>query len=167
MKIIRPKNSKWIADDELRKFNSKRVLDYPVEKFETFEDWFYFVHIDPYQRFWHTLGMFVGTFFFFMLFYSWSALSFVYYPLGVFFFYVLGIISHLYYDGGNGKSDWRFFHRSTSVVIKVNTLTFFGLYPLSLAKFIKKYPFVLEAYDLEITEKPSIWDNFIKDEVNS
>lgn len=145
----RPKNSKWIMDPSTREKNLARVEKYGPENFDSYGDYFFFVHIDPIQRFWHSMGMVVGTFFFFMLFYVWSSWSFLYYVLGVFFFYGIGVISHAYYDGHSGRSEVKYFHVTTPVVIKINLLTLTGTYQKYLQKFIKKYPFTLEAFDME------------------
>jgi hypothetical protein len=146
---FKPRNTKWIMDRETRAKNLKRVEAYGPEKFETYGDYFFFVHIDPIQRFWHSFGMIVGTFFFFMLFYAWNLWSILYYVLGVFFFYGFGVISHAYYDGHSGRSEAKFFHITTPVVIKINLLTLTGLYQWYLKKFISKYPFTVEAFDME------------------
>ena len=116
--------------------------------FKTYNDWFYFIHIDPAQRIVHAFGMFAGSYFFIMLFLEWSFKSIVYYLLGVFFFYVLGIISHLIYDKGTAKSDPKYFIPTFIPVIKFNILTSLGIYDNSLRRFCDKYPFTVKAYDL-------------------
>lgn len=149
MITYRPKNSKWVMDGKTRQSNQARVAKYGPEEFKTYQDYFFFVHIDPIQRFWHASGMIVGLYFFTMLFYVWSSWSFLYYLLGVFFFYGVGVISHAYYDGHSGRSEIKHFLTTTPVVIKINLLTLCGLYQKSLEKFIQKYPFTVEAYDME------------------
>lgn len=145
----RPRNSKWIMDGVTRKRNLSRVEKYGPEQFDTYGDYFFFVHIDPIQRFWHAIGMIIGTYFFFMLFYSWNIWSILYYFLGVFFFYGFGVISHAYYDGHSGRSEIKYFHVTTPVVIKINLLTLTGLYQKYLNKFIEKYPFTVDAFEME------------------
>ena len=145
----RPKNTKWIMDPATKAKNLKRVLAFGPERFDCYQDYFFFVHIDPVQRFWHSMGMVVGLFFFTMLFYSWSIWSILFYFLGVFFFYGIGVISHAYYDGHSGKSEIKYFHITTPTVIKINLLTLSGLYQKYLDKFIQKYPFTVEAFELE------------------
>jgi hypothetical protein len=149
MNALRPRNTSLFISSQMRESNSERVKIYGPNKFNSYEDWFFFVHIDPYQRFWHCIGMFIGTFFFFMLFYSWSLWSLIYYPLGVFFFYGLGVLSHRYYDGNSGMSHPRYFYKTTFTVIKINLYTILGLYNRELQRFVKKYPFVLEAFELK------------------
>jgi hypothetical protein len=83
-----------------------------------------------------------------MLFLEWSLMSVAYYLLGVFFFYVLGIISHLIYDKGTAKSDPKYFIPTLIPVIKLNLFTVIGMYDGSLRDFCKKYPFTIKAYEL-------------------
>jgi hypothetical protein len=92
--------------------------------------------------------MYVGAFFFTMLFVEWSLKSIGYYLLGVFFFYVLGIISHLIYDKGTARSEPKYFIKTLPAVISINFLTSIGLYDSSLRKFCEKYPFTHEAFEL-------------------
>lgn len=150
MTSYKPRNTKWIMDKTTRESNLYRVSKFGPEKFENYQDYFFFVHIDPIQRFWHAGGMIIGTFFFFMIFYVWNIWSLLFYLLGVFFFYGIGVISHAYYDGHSGRSELKYFHVTTPVVIKINLLTLFGLYQKTLDKFIKKYPFTVEAFDMEV-----------------
>ena len=147
--ILVPKNSRFFPTTEQRKQSAARVQNYPPEKFETYNDWFFYIHIDPVQRMIHTFGMYVGLFFFTMIFIDWSYQSIYYYLLGVFFLYGLGVISHLIYDQGQAKSAPRYFLSTLIVVIEFNLATTFGYYDKKLRKFIEKYPFVKEAYELE------------------
>lgn len=147
--ILVPKNSRFFPSKEQRNLSSQRIKEYPPEKFETYNDWFFFIHIDPVQRFIHAFGMYVGSFFFIMIFIEWSKLSFLYYLLGVFFFYGLGVISHAIFDKGTAKSEPKYFITTLKDVIYFNLATTFGFYDKALRRFIKKYPFVIDAYQLE------------------
>ncbi len=153
MKYYKPKNSKLFINEEERQLNARRLSQYSEESFDCHKDFFYFTHIDPFQRFWHCLGMFVGLFFFSLLFYSWSVWSILFYFLGVFFFYGTGLLSHKYYDDNKGRSIAKYFFQTTPQVIRINLLTLFGGYQKSLQEFIDKYPFTVEAYDLEEIHK--------------
>ncbi len=143
-----PLEARFFPSKEQRLNSKRRNQEYTKDDFETYNDWFYFIHIDPAQRFVHAFGMYVGTFFFAMIFIEWSILSILYYLLGVFFFYVLGIISHFIYDSASAKSEPKYFLHTLIPVIKFNLLTTFGGYDKSLRAFTKKYPFVIKAYDL-------------------
>jgi hypothetical protein len=116
------------------------MIDLPPTKFQDFRDWFFTIHIDPVQRWIHTIGMFIGSYFFIIMWFQWNLLTLVYYLLGVFFFYGLGIISHRLYDGGVEKSYLRFFHKTLFYVLEINFLTLFGLYDKRLRNFLQKYP---------------------------
>jgi len=146
--ILVPKNSRVFPTKKIRHDALIRNEKYTKDLFEKYNDWFYFVHIDPIQRFIHAFGMVVGLFFFIMIFLEWSAFSILYYFLGVFFFYVLGIISHKIFDHGTGESERKYLLHTTYIVISINLQTLFFQYNKSLKKFVKKYPFVIEAYDL-------------------
>jgi len=84
-----------------------------------------------------------------MLFSGWQLNTLLYYLLGVFFFYGLGVISHYIYDGGAAKSDPNFFWTTTKVVIEVNLYTILGIYDRRLRAFVNKYPFTQKAFELE------------------
>ena len=147
--ILLPKYSCFFPNNLAREKARQRVLNYPPESFESYNDWFFFIHIDPVQRFIHAFGMYVGLYFFFMIVIDWGPRSFYYYLVGVFFFYGLGVVSHAIFDKGTAKSHPKFFLSTLPIVIKFNLLTTFGQYDNELRKFIKKYPFVADAYELE------------------
>jgi len=146
--ILIPRISTFFPSSHTRTLAQSTVRNNPPEKFQSYQDWFFFIHIDPAQRYVHSIGMVIGTIFFMMLFIEWSYWSFLYYILGVFFFYVVGIISHLIYDKGEAKSHPRYFAVTFLTTIQFNLLTLFGMYDKKLREFLKKYPFVAEEYDL-------------------
>jgi hypothetical protein len=141
----------------MRATNAERNRVYGEDRFDSFEDRFFFLHIDPIQRCWHALGMFGGLLFYGLAILAWNERSLGWAALGVFFFYGFGLMSHLLYDGGTGRSDQGRFRRSTPVVIEINLRSTFGTYSRKLEKFIEKYPFVTEAYDLEVSEAKGGW----------
>ena len=160
--ILVPKNSRFYPSKEQRELAAKRVNSFTPEKFDAYNDWFYFIHIDPVQRLIHAFGMYVGLYLFVMIFIEWSTLSWLYYILGVFFFYVLGIISHQIYDKGQAKSEPKYFLPTFMVVIKFNLQTTFGFYDKGLRDFVKKYPFVKEAYELEEIPRSQLLSHLLK-----
>jgi len=143
---MRPRYSKWIINSEIRQQNRERVLKYDASQFDNFEDWFFFSHIDPVQRFWHAFGFVVGCIFYITLLFHPSWLLFL---SATFFFYGAGLISHIYYDGGAGKSEPGAYNKSTPMVLKINAWTLSGTYQKRLREFVQKYPQTQEAYDLE------------------
>lgn len=151
---LAPKSSRLLPSKDTRAFHLDRNGKYGPEKFQSYNDWFYFIHIDPILRWWHAGGMVIGS-----LFYIFAALDFWVFGLtlamtikifvGVFFFYCLPLISHYIYDGGTAKSSPDKFHSTLIPVIHINLLTLTGRYDQWLRKFIEKYPFTTEAWQLE------------------
>ncbi len=154
MRPLIPNFSHILPSAKVKLIHEERNAAYTADKFQNYNDWFYFIHIDPVLRWWHSFGCIIGSFFFvrlgFSLYYgglSWEAGR--YYLLGVFFFYVLPLISHLVYDGGSAKSTPDKFHSTLLPVIHINYLTVTGQYDKWLRKFKDKYPFTDEAWKLE------------------
>ena len=145
-----PAATRWIPTPESRAICKKIISAYPPERFEKYTDYFVFVHFDPVQRFWHWVGMLIGTSSFVALAFHWNRFpqNLIYYVLGVFFFYGFGVLSHTAYDDGTGKTQPRRFLETFPTVIHFNVLTLLGRYPVFLEKFIEKYPFAIEAWDL-------------------
>lgn len=150
--LLLPRASRFIPNASHRQEGVKRNSYYRREHFNSLEDWFFYTHIDPVQRLIHAIGMVLGLLFFCLCFYSVISspgiLTFLYYILGAFFYYVSGIISHQFYDNGTGRSHPKYLLATFIPVIKINLATSFGYYDRELREFIKKYPFVKEAYDL-------------------
>jgi hypothetical protein len=133
---------------QTRAISFERNQKYTIKDFDSMTDWFFYTHIDPVQRFIHAFGMYMGLFFFAMMFIEWSLFSIVYYLLGAFFYYALGIVSHMTYDKGSGTSERKYLHVTFWPVIQINLATSLFYYDKVLRKFVGKYPFVIEAYDL-------------------
>lgn len=140
----------WWPSPNVRAASRNRVAAFEPAQFEKYSDYFFFIHIDPILRFWHALGMIAGIGFFVLLLFNWTNWywNVVYYVLGVFFFYIVGIISHHVYDGGGAKTERKQFFDSFPTVIYINLLTATGLYQSRLRRFVEKYPFTIEAYAL-------------------
>jgi len=156
MKVLVPRHSRLFPSQEFREECRQRIAAHPPNRFETYNDWFYFIHIDPVQRWIHAFGMFVGTFFFGAMLWAWSWWSLPFYGLGVFFFYGFGVISHKIYDRGEAKSDPKYFLTTLWPVIAINLTTVLFLYDRQLRTFVLKYPFVREAFDLVEIERSSV-----------
>lgn len=149
-----PKSSRLLPSKASRQFHLERNRKYGPDKFQCYNDWFYFIHIDPILRWWHGLGMMTG-----IIFYIFAALDLwvfglglsciIKFLVGVFFFYFLPLISHFIYDGGTAKSSPDKFHSTLIPVVHINLLTLTGSYDSWLRKFIEKYPFTKDAWDLE------------------
>src|SRR5262245_24250564 len=138
MKVYVPANSRWIPTAVSRQRNLSINRACGEERFECFTDWFFFTHIDPVLRFWHTLGMFGGLILFAVAFVLWNGWSLLIGLVGVFFFYGFGLISHLAYSSGSGVSDPARYHRSSSTLIAINFWTASGIYHKKLETFLRK-----------------------------
>jgi hypothetical protein len=155
--ILWPKHSPIIPTSESRAFHRQRNTVYTPDKFETYNDWFYFIHLDPRARAVHAFGMVVGTFLYLI-----SAYKFFIFGISLnliitiltaaFFFFYLPLLSHYLYDGGGAKSTADKFIPTFLPVIHINLMTLTGKFDPWLREFIKKYPFTVEAWKLEEKE---------------
>jgi hypothetical protein len=148
-----PRSARLFPTQKSRSFHIERNTIYTSDKFNTYNDWFYFIHIDPYLRWVHAFGMVVGVIFFSISFYNFWILGLNSFPItlcliGTFFFYFLPLLSHYYYDGGGAKSSPDSYLSTFIPVIHINLLTLTGRYDRWLRKFIIKYPFTVEAWEL-------------------
>lgn len=130
-----------------------RIAEYSRQMFETEEDFFYFTHIDPNLRFWHALGFAVGLPLFGisigMMVFGMPFYAALLWGAGILFFYGFGWISHSLYDGGYGRTVKFSYWQSIIWVVKINMQTLLGTYDKGLNQFICKYPFVVEAWELD------------------
>lgn len=154
IKKLVPKSAHWLPTEANRIKHLERNQKYSHNDFESYNDWFYFIHLDPYTRMWHAFGMLIGTSFYLLSVYEIIShgLTYpfgIYLLLGAFFFYFLPLISHYAYEGGGAKADPDHLHSTFIPVIHINFLTLTGRYDEWLRGFIKKYPFVHEAWELE------------------
>lgn len=146
--------SRLIPNSESRQFHMARNAVYTPDKFQSYNDWFYFIHVDHYLRWIHAVSMVIGIFLYFISAYKlwifgFKADTIITFFIGMFFFYFLPLISHYIYDGGSAKSTPDKFHSTLVPVIHINVMTLFGTYDSWLRKFIEKYPFTHEAWQLE------------------
>lgn len=151
---LKSRFSRLIPSRESRAFHVSRNAVYTPDKFETYNDWFYFIHVDHYLRWIHAVSMVIGFFLYFIAAYKlwifgFKLDTFATFFVGMFFFYFLPLISHYIYDGGSAKSTPDKFHSTLIPVIHINVMTLFGTYDSWLRKFIVKYPFTTEAWQLE------------------
>lgn len=124
----------------------------PESRFDNFTDWFFFTHIDPILRIWHSLGMIGGVLLFALAAILWNIWSIPVFVLGVVFFYGFGLISHALYAGGSGKTTPDRYHNSIGITIKINLSTATGTYRRHLETFLEKYPFVARELDLRVVD---------------
>lgn len=153
-KILIPRSSRAFPNQGSRDFHRERNALYTPENFENYNDWFYFIHVDPYLRWIHAVGMVLGFVLYFIAglklwLFGFTLECVLIFLTGLFFFYFLPLISHFFYDGGTAKSTPDKFHSTLIPVIHINLLTLTGRYDLWLRKFIQKYPFTVKAWELE------------------
>jgi hypothetical protein len=159
--LISKKSKIWPTQDT-KDFHLVRNKKFQPSKFQTYNDWFYFIHIDQYVRLGHAFGMFLGLFFFTITIYklvifglSINLIS----PLavGTFFFYFFPLLTHIFYEGncfegGTAIAPPSKFLTTLIPVIHINLMTVSGTYDGWLRNFIKKYPFIKDAWELEEKE---------------
>lgn len=150
--LLIPREARFFPSKEMRIKAGRRVEHYSLDHFENLQDWFYFIHIDPAQRYVHAVGMLIGIVIYLAQLLYLSELSLlshlIFFSVGTFFFYGLGIVSHVIYDYGTAKSEPKNFLPTYPVVIKFNLLTLIGRYDQDLRRFVARYPFAIEAFDL-------------------
>jgi len=157
-KVLVPKFSSFIPRKENREFHKERNLTYTPDHFQTYTDWFYFIHIDPYARRVHAFGMVAGVYLYVISAYKiWvfglNLNVLLNILMAAFFFFYLPLISHYVYDGGKAKSTPKMFLPTFLPVIHINLLTLSGKYDQWLRKFILKYPFTVKAWELQEKEE--------------
>lgn len=152
-----PRFSHFYPSSSLRETAKQIVLRNPPEKFQNYVDWFFFIHIDPVQRYIHAFGMFVGLALFALMIWEWSWWSGVYLIVGSFFFYGFGILSHMIYDKGTARSSPKYFHETIWPVIEINLLTVTGGYDKKLRAFLSRYPHLSQEMDLVEIPREELW----------
>jgi hypothetical protein len=158
-KVLIPSYSRFFPSKEQREVAAKANREFNVDSFDTYNDWFYFIHINPAQRLLHAFGMFTGFSFFFR---SIIELNIIYFFIGTFFFYFLGLISHFIYDKATARSGPKHFLSTLWPVIRINLHTSFGIYDKSLRAFVEKYPFVSNIHDLQEVPKKNVISYLLK-----
>jgi hypothetical protein len=153
MNPLKPQNSRLIPTRESRAFHAARNRTFTPDKFESYTDWFYFIHIDPYTRALHAFGMVVGTLLYVVSLYRFLVFgarpeAFLTLSAGAFFFYVFPLLSHYVYDGGGARSTPGKFLPTLLPVIHINLLTLTGRFDSWLRRFVEKYPFTVAAWAL-------------------
>ena len=128
------------------KKNERKVLlsKFGPEKFESYEDFFYYLHLNNDVRYMHLIGMFGGLLFLPLAIYLMKVWAFVLYFL---LFYGFGFLSLWIFDGIVSRTakeaPWKSFVYAT----KINLICLRPSYVKRLdAEFFLKYPFVDEVF---------------------
>jgi hypothetical protein len=149
---LRPRDAAWWPSPEVRAKARARIIEHPPEAFAVFEDYFFFIHIHPMNRWVHVLGMWIGLGVFagslaWLLAGSWLCVPT--FLVGHLFFTGFGVLGHVLYDGTpEARTDRAYFFKAFPWILRINFETMTGRYPPRLAAFVERYPWVIEAWDL-------------------
>ena len=148
----RPRVLAWWPTSAQRAVARDRVLETPPEAFESFQDYFFFIHIHPLNRAVHVMGMLMGIPIFiasgaWLLAGSWWCVPV--FLVGHVFFTGFGIAGHVLYDGtAMARTSRANFFKAFPWVVRINLETLTGRYPVRLAAFVERYPWVKDRWDL-------------------
>lgn len=150
--MLVPRRARLVPTKATREHAFQVIRRHPPEDFERYADWFYFLHVDPVQRWIHLVGMILGTYLFYLAYLSclggawaWGLLLGV---VGTGPFYGFGVLSHLVYDRGAAKSDPAYWHVTFFTVVYINLATASLQYSRTLRRFVERYPWVAREWDL-------------------
>lgn len=153
--VLIPRTTRLVPTRATRDRCYRRIVDHPPERFDSYHDWFYFLHVDPVQRWIHLVGMLLGTWVFYRAAlaalggsYAWAVALWV---IGCGPFYGFGVLSHWIYDRGAAESDPAYWHITLFSVIYINLATMTGQYGRTLRAFVGRYPWVAEVWELRET----------------
>lgn len=118
------------------------------DRFETYEDYFYYLHLNWHVRLMHLVGMIGGLL---LLPYALYTLKWWTFVLYFILFYGFGYISHWLFDGvvsrTAAEAPWGSFIYAT----KINLMCLRPSYVKKLDQdFYQKYPFVREVFDQDV-----------------
>lgn len=160
--LLIPKHTRVFPTEKSRTHAANINYQFGPSDFDSYNDWFYFIHIDPIQRIIHAIGMVIGSIMYLIMLYEWSLWSIIYYFIGTFFFYILGVISHIIYDKGTARSEGKYIITTFWPVIRINLLTITKKYDHDLREFVKKYPFVKDAHELIELDRDKVFTYLLR-----
>lgn len=116
--------------------------------FKNYEDYFYYLHLNPNVRYAHLVGTIIGLLILPFALYTLKWWMFLVY---FFFFYGFGFLGHWVFDGvvsrTAGEAPWLSF-------IYASKINLYSLRPKLIrnldVKFYEKYPFVREVYPRDL-----------------
>lgn len=154
---LRPRATSLWPSSEERSRSAARVHTFGPERFERYEDYFFFLHIDPRNRAIHVIGMLIG-----MAWFAWSAMllyrlspwCLATFVIGHLFFTGFGVLGHVIYDGtSEARTSARYALKAFPWILAINFRTLSLTYQPLLARFVERYPFAVEAFDLVERER--------------
>lgn len=125
-----------------REARRKILLTLPPEKFDTYFDYYVYIHLNTQVVVWHVVGMLSG---FLFLGLAIAKMSWIYLLLHLFCFNIIPLVSHWIYDGIMTPTASGAPLISIWYAIRINMWYLTGSAKRIEAEFIKKYPFT-EAY---------------------
>jgi len=164
-----PKKARFLPSKSDRLQAEEIVKNNTVDKFENIQDWFFFMHINPVQRYVHSFGMLAGLPFYLMTVLAILNKDFIssliYLIIATFFFHFVGVLAHIIYDNGQGQTVPKNFIAVFLTIIKINFKTITGTYDKELRRFVHKYPFTMLEHELiEIPRNRIIDHLFLREE---
>ncbi len=132
-----------------RRIDRKKTINGLTPKeFETYEDYFYYLHLNQHVRIMHLVGMAGGLLILPYALYTLEWWTFIVYFV---LFYGFGYMSHWIFDGivsrTASEAPWKSFIYAT----KINLICLNPRYVKKLDRdFYNKYPFVKEVFDREL-----------------
>lgn len=147
--MLVPRARSWFPGPAERAAARARVHGFPPERFATFRDYFFFLHIHPKNRLVHVAGMLLGLPIFGLALYRLDVWSVPLFFFGHLFFTGMGVLGHVIYDGTpDARTNRDNALRAFPWVLAINLATLRGTYDAQLRAFVERYPFVTDAWDL-------------------
>lgn len=119
-------------------FRKKTLLELSPDKFESYFDYYVFIHLNSKVVIMHSIGMILGFIFLGLALYHWS---WIYLLAHLICFNVIPLVSHIIFDGINTPTATGAPLVSIWYAIKINMWYLTGRQKKNEAEFIRKYPF--------------------------
>lgn len=121
-----------------KEFRKKTLLELSPERFETYFDYYVFIHLNSKVVVMHSVGMLLGFLFLALAIYHWSWIFLV---VHLICFNVIPLVSHIIFDGINTPTATGAPLISIWYAIRINMWYLTGRQKKIEEDFIRKYPF--------------------------
>ncbi len=132
-----------MKQETTKKERSDKIKALDPDQFESYEDYFLAIHLNPRVALMHSVGFVIGLFIFPLAIYFLSWYLFIIYLC---FFYGFGFISHYLFDGVPSRTAKEAPWKSFEYAIKVNLLYMLGRLPKVRRELFNKYDFLENVY---------------------
>lgn len=132
---MKPTNTKAVR--------SKTILTLPPDKFETYFDYYVYIHLNSDVVITHVVGMLLGFLFLALAIIHWS---WIYLGLHLFCFNIIPLVSHKIFDGIGTPTAVGAPLISIWYAIKINMWYLTGQQAKKENEFFAKYPFAKDYY---------------------